>query len=58
MVSSANLFICTSGSSMFLPVIFEIRKPMLYCKAVLWAGVLVGIMYMVFSIVMFAYCGI
>lgn len=58
MVSSANLFICTSGSSMFLPVISEMRKPREYRKAVLWAGALVGIMYVVFSMVIYAYCGI
>jgi hypothetical protein len=58
MVSSANLFICTSGSSMFLPVISEMRNPREYRKAVLWAGTLVGIMYVVFSMVLYAYCGI
>lgn len=57
MVSSANLFICTSGSSMFLPVISEMRKPKEYRKAVLWAGILVGIMYVVFSMVIYRYCG-
>jgi hypothetical protein len=58
MVSSANLFICASGSSMFLPVISEMRKPKEYRRAVLWAGVLVGVMYVVFSMVIYRYCGI
>lgn len=58
MVSTANLFICTSGSSMFLPVISEMRRPKEYRKAVLWAGVLVGIMYVAFSMVIYRYCGI
>lgn len=57
MVSTANLFICTSGSSMFLPVISEMRRPKEYKKAVLWAGVLVGIMYIAFSMVIYRYCG-
>ncbi|KAJ4991300.1 transmembrane amino acid transporter [Stagonosporopsis vannaccii] len=58
MVATANLFICTSGSSMFLPVISEMRRPSEYRKAVLWAGGLVGIMYVAFSMVIYRYCGV
>ncbi|KAK0388790.1 hypothetical protein NLU13_5033 [Sarocladium strictum] len=57
MVSSTNLFICTSGSSMFLPVIAEMRRPQDYRKACLWAGVIVGALYLVLSLVIYRYCG-
>ncbi|KAF3403162.1 N amino acid transport system protein [Talaromyces pinophilus] len=57
MVSSANLFICTSGSSMFLPIISEMRRPQDYRKACLWAGLIVGALYLVLSLVIYRYCG-
>ncbi|KAF5970658.1 amino acid transporter [Fusarium coicis] len=57
MVSSANLFICTSGSSMFLPVISEMRRPQDYRKACIWAGIIVGMLYLVLSLVIYRYCG-
>ncbi|KAF5584347.1 amino acid transporter [Fusarium subglutinans] len=57
MVSSANLFICTAGSSMFLPVISEMRRPQDYRKACLWAGLIVGMLYLVLSLVIYRYCG-
>jgi hypothetical protein len=56
--ASANLFICTSGSSMYLPVISEMRKPRDYRKAAIVAGVLVGSMYISFSLVIYRWCGI
>lgn len=57
MVSSANMFICTAGSSMFLPVISEMRRPQDYRKACLWAGLIVGALYLVISLVIYRYCG-
>jgi hypothetical protein len=57
MVSAANLFICTSGSSMFLPVISEMRRPQDYRKACLLAGLIVGTLYLVLSLVIYRYCG-
>jgi hypothetical protein len=57
MVSAANLFICTSGSSMFLPVISEMRRPQDYRKACLAAGFTVGTLYLVLSLVIYRYCG-
>lgn len=57
MVSAANLFICTSGSSMFLPVISEMRRPQDYRKACLCAGFIVGTLYLVLSLVIYRYCG-
>ncbi|KAH7325549.1 transmembrane amino acid transporter [Stachybotrys elegans] len=57
MISSANIFICTAGSSMFLPVISEMRRPQDYRKACLWAGLIVGTLYLVLSLVIYRYCG-
>lgn len=57
MVSAANLFICTSGSSMFLPVIAEMRRPRDYRKAAILQGIIVGILYFVLSLVIYRYCG-
>lgn len=56
--ATANLFICTSGSSMYLPVIAEMRKPRDYPKAILTAGILVTAIYLTFSLVIYRYCGV
>lgn len=58
MLATANIFISGSGSSMYIPVIAEMRKARDYRKAIIVAGVLVGIMYLTFSLVIYAYCGI
>ncbi|KAK8872385.1 amino acid transporter [Apiospora arundinis] len=58
MVNAANIFVSTSGSSMFLPVISEMRRPQDYRKACILAGFGVGIMYLAFSLVMYRWCGI
>lgn len=55
--ASANIFISGSGSSMYLPVISEMRKPRDYRKACIVAGILVGAMYLTFSLVIFRWCG-
>ncbi|KIW18344.1 hypothetical protein PV08_02632 [Exophiala spinifera] len=54
----ANIFISGSGSSMYLPVISEMKKPRDYRKAAIVAGILVGAMYLTFSLVIYRYCGI
>ncbi|KAK3114757.1 hypothetical protein LTR53_006600 [Teratosphaeriaceae sp. CCFEE 6253] len=56
--ASANLFIFSSGSSMYLPVISEMRRPGDYRKAAIVTGVLVLAMYLSFSLVIYRYCGI
>ena len=56
--ASANLFIFSSGSSMYLPVISEMRRPQDYRKAALVTGVLVCALYLSFSLVIYRYCGI
>ena len=55
--ASANIFISGSGSSMYLPVISEMKKPPDYRKAAISAGILVGVMYLTFSLVIYRYCG-
>ena len=56
--ASANLFLFSSGSSMYLPVISEMRRPQDYRKAALLTGVLVGAMYLSFSLVIYRWCGV
>ena len=58
MVASVNIFIFSAGTSMFLPVISEMKRPQDYRKACIWSGVIIGLMYLVFSLVIYRYCGI
>ncbi|KAK5190676.1 hypothetical protein LTR99_003406 [Exophiala xenobiotica] len=55
--ASANIFISGSGSQMYLPVISEMKKPRDYRKAAIVAGILVGAMYLTFSLVIYRWCG-
>lgn len=55
--ATANIFISGSGSSMYLPVISEMRFPQHYRKAAIVTGVLVGAMYLTFSLVIYRWCG-
>jgi hypothetical protein len=57
MINVMNIFVSTSASSMFLPVIAEMKRPQDYRKACLVAGFLVGAIYLSFSLVMYRYCG-
>ncbi|KAL2678524.1 hypothetical protein Neosp_009271 [[Neocosmospora] mangrovei] len=56
--ASANIFISNSGSSMYLPIISEMRRPEHYRKAALVTGVLVLAMYLSFSLVIYRWCGV
>ncbi|KAM5356854.1 hypothetical protein ACJ41O_003500 [Fusarium nematophilum] len=56
--ASANIFISNSGSSMYLPIISEMRRPEQYKKAALVTGVLVLAMYLSFSLVIYRWCGV
>ena len=56
--ASANIFISGSGSSMYLPVISEMKNPHDYRKACLVAGFFVGALYLTFSLVIYRWCGI
>jgi hypothetical protein len=57
MINTMNIFISTCGSSNFLPVIAEMKRPQDFCKACLLARFLVGGMYLSFSLVIYRYCG-
>ncbi|KAL2841840.1 transmembrane amino acid transporter protein-domain-containing protein [Aspergillus pseudodeflectus] len=57
MVNAVNIFVSTSGSSMFLPVISEMRRPQDYRKACILSGFVVGAMYLTFSLVIYRWCG-
>lgn len=56
--ASANIFISGSGSSMYLPVISEMKQPRDYRKACLVAGFLVRAMYLTFSLVIYRWYGV
>lgn len=56
--ASANIFISNSGSSMYLPVLSEMKRPEHFRKAVLVTGVLVTAMYLSFSLVIYRWCGV
>lgn len=58
MTATLNIFISGSGSSMYLPIISEMRSPKDYHKAALVAGFLVGALYLSLSLVIYRYCGI
>lgn len=58
MTATVNIFISGSGSSMYLPIISEMRSPKDYHKAALVAGFLVGALYLSLSLVIYRYCGI
>ncbi|KAF5691896.1 amino acid transporter [Fusarium circinatum] len=57
MINATNIFISTCGSSMFLPVISEMKRPQDYRKACLVAGFIVMAMYLSFSLVIYRWCG-
>ncbi|KAJ9615845.1 hypothetical protein H2200_001922 [Cladophialophora chaetospira] len=57
-LASANIFLSGSGSQMYLPVISEMKQPRDYRKAAILAGILVGAMYLSFSLVIYRWCGI
>jgi hypothetical protein len=57
MINAMNIFVSTCGSSMYLPVISEMRRPQDYRKACLLAGFIVGAMYLSFSLLIYRWCG-
>lgn len=59
MTATLNIFISGSGSSMYLPILAEMRHPRRdYPKAAYLAGFLVGALYLTFSLVIYRYCGV
>jgi amino acid transporter len=57
MSASATIFISSSGSSAFLPVIAEMKNPKDYKKALLLCMTLVNASYLTFSLIVYKWCG-
>ncbi|RVX74994.1 hypothetical protein B0A52_01271 [Exophiala mesophila] len=57
MTASANIFVSSSGTSAFLPVIAEMRNPKDYKKAVFLCMGLVNATYLAYSLVVYRWCG-
>lgn len=57
MTATANIFLSGSAGSMYPSIIAEMRRPQDFRKAVLTNGVVVGAVYLTFSIVIYRYCG-
>ncbi|RDW85501.1 hypothetical protein BP5796_03826 [Coleophoma crateriformis] len=56
-VASATIFVSSAGTSAFLPVISEMRKPKDYKKALYVCMALVNAAYLSFSLVVYKWCG-
>lgn len=57
MVTSSTIFVSSAGTSAFLPIISEMRIPRDYKKALYPCIVLVTASYLVFSLVVYRWCG-
>ncbi|KAF9269444.1 hypothetical protein L218DRAFT_268596 [Marasmius fiardii PR-910] len=57
MVATCAIFISTGGTSAFIPVIAEMRRPKDYNKAMLCAMGFVTSSYLCFSLVVYRWCG-
>ncbi|KAK6853035.1 Amino acid transporter- transmembrane [Apiospora arundinis] len=57
MTATATIFISSAGSSAFLPVISEMRKPRDFKKAVFMCMAIVLSCYLSFAVVVYAWCG-
>jgi hypothetical protein len=55
--ASATIFISSAGTSAFLPVISEMRRPKDYNKAVYVCMAIVQASYLTFSLVVYRWCG-
>jgi len=55
--AAANIFISSSGSSAFIPVISEMRNPKDYNKAVYVCMAVTNGSYLTFSLIVYKYCG-
>ncbi|KAJ5902793.1 hypothetical protein N7495_003321 [Penicillium taxi] len=55
--AAATIFVSSAGTSAFLPVISEMRRPKDYPKAVYLCMTLVTASYLTFSLVIYAWCG-
>ncbi|KAH8648510.1 transmembrane amino acid transporter protein-domain-containing protein [Xylariales sp. PMI_506] len=57
MTATANIFLCGSGASMYPSIIAEMRRPQDFRKAVFINGLIVGALYLTFSLVIYRWCG-
>ncbi|KAF4622822.1 hypothetical protein G7Y89_g14202 [Cudoniella acicularis] len=57
MSASATIFISSSGSSAFIPVIAEMKNPKDYNKAVYVSSAIVNAAYLTFGLVVYRWCG-
>lgn len=57
MTATATIFVSSAGTSAFLPVISEMRRPREYRKALFICMGLVLAMYLSFSLVVYRWCG-
>lgn len=57
MVASSTIFVSSAGTSAFLPVISEMRRPKDYKKALFCCMGLVTASYLAFSLVVYRWCG-
>ncbi|KAH7346293.1 putative N amino acid transport system protein [Rhexocercosporidium sp. MPI-PUGE-AT-0058] len=57
MTASATIFVSSSGTSAFLPVISEMRQPKDFKKALFTCMAIVQIAYLSFALVVYKWCG-
>ncbi|KKY29087.1 putative neutral amino acid [Phaeomoniella chlamydospora] len=57
MVASSTIFVSSAGTSAFMPVIAEMRKPQDYHKALFTCMGFVTVSYLTLSLVVYAWCG-
>ncbi|CAG8887271.1 unnamed protein product [Penicillium egyptiacum] len=57
MVASSTIFVCTAGTSAFIPVMSEMRNPKDYKKALYLCMIVVNASYLAFSLVVYRWCG-
>jgi hypothetical protein len=57
MSASANIFVSSAGTSSFIPVIAEMKNPKDYFKALYTSMGIVNTAYLVFSLIVYRWCG-
>ncbi|KAL7418624.1 hypothetical protein Q5752_007082 [Cryptotrichosporon argae] len=57
MSAALTIFVSSSGTSAFIPIIAEMKDPREYKKPIAASMTLLNVCYLVFSLVIFRYCG-
>lgn len=57
MTASATIFVSSSGTSSFMPVIAEMKNPRDYKKALFTCMAILNAAYLSFSLVVYRWCG-